>query len=149
MIERDEETYPIIGAAMTVHREFGSGFLEAVYQEALERELDCKQSVFRRSHVNSSINSQAFFENLMRFSIQCVKIPFERGRELPIVYRGVPVKAYYKADFVCFSSVIVGLKALQQITDIEESQVIPQAVGFSIGSNGFKHEFRKLFSKIG
>ena len=80
---RDKDTYAIIGAAMTVHRELGCGFLEAVYQEALEREL------------------------------QCVKIPFKREKELPIVYRGVPLKAYYKVDFVCFSNVIVELKALQ------------------------------------
>lgn len=92
--KRDAETYAIIGAAMTVHQELGSGFLEAVYQEAMEREL------------------------------QIQAVPYEREVELPVFYRGARLKTWYKADFVCFNAIIVELKALQQLSGTEEAQVI-------------------------
>jgi len=92
--ERDPETYAIIGAAIRVHSELGCGFLEAVYQEALEIE-------FKNSNV-----------------------PYEREKKLPVFYQNNRLQAYYETDFVCYGSVIVELKALLKLTGMEEAQVI-------------------------
>ncbi|MBI4164902.1 MAG: GxxExxY protein [Acidobacteria bacterium] len=92
--KRDPRTYGIIGAAMEVHRVLGCGFLEAVYQESLALEL-----------ADSTI-------------------PFRREVELPLTYKGHRLAPSYRADFVCFESVIVELKALSVPTGIEEAQIL-------------------------
>lgn len=93
-MNRDEQTFEIIGAAMVVHRELGHGFLEAVYQEALELEF---------KHAG---------------------IPALREVELPIRYRGELLTTGYRADFLCYETVIVELKAIERITSREESQLL-------------------------
>ena len=93
-MERDEQKYSIIGAAMTVHRELGNGFLEAVYQEALEVEL---------GHAG---------------------IPFLREVELPVSYRGKQLTVGYRADFLCYGTVIVELKAIERMGSREEAQLL-------------------------
>ncbi|MHC4873555.1 MAG: GxxExxY protein [Planctomycetota bacterium] len=94
MLERDKETYAVIGAAMSVHKELGNSFLEAVYQEALEHEL------------------------------QLLNIPFEREKKLPVIYKDETLNTFYKADFICFDSVIVELKAANTLTGSDESQTL-------------------------
>ncbi|MCH8048331.1 MAG: GxxExxY protein [Planctomycetes bacterium] len=92
--QRDAQTFAIIGACMAVHSELGPGFLEAVYQEALAIELEERN------------------------------VPFEREKHLPIFYRGRQLKTHYQADFVCYASVIVELKALSSLEGVHQAQVI-------------------------
>jgi GxxExxY protein len=92
--EQDPETFTIIGAAMAVRRELGCGFLETVYQEALGKEL-----------------------------ISC-KVPHIKEQELPVYYRGERLNPFYKADFICFGSVIIEIKALKNLSGTEEAQII-------------------------
>jgi GxxExxY protein len=104
-VRRDPRTHNIIGAAMKVHGELGSGFLEPVYHEALKIE---------------------FAE---------VPIPFEHEVELPVFYKGQRLKTIYRADFVCYGSIIVEIKALDQLTGVERSQILNylKATGCEIG----------------
>ena len=48
MIYFKQESYDIVGAAMEVYNQLGCGFLEAVYQEALEKELKLRGIPFKR-----------------------------------------------------------------------------------------------------
>ncbi len=103
--EQDPRTYAIIGVAMEVHKQLGLGFLEPVYQEAMAIELGL------------------------------VKIPFQKEVDLSVVYKGQKLKTFYKADLLCFESVIVELKALSELSSVHEAQVLNylKATGLSVG----------------
>lgn len=94
ILEKDPRTHAIIGAAMEVHRLLGPGFLEAVYQEALELEL------IERG------------------------VPFQPQVQLPVIFKGKTLSAVYRADLLCFGEVIVEIKAIARLTSVEESQII-------------------------
>ena len=99
------ESYAIRGAAMKVYNTLGCGFLEAVYQEALEIELDKRH------------------------------IPYEREKELEICYDGIKLGKRYVADFVCYDKIILELKAVKELDDSHRSQLYNylKATGFKLG----------------
>lgn len=100
-----DEVYAIVGAAMEVSNVLGCGFLEAVYQEALEMELG---------------------ERL---------IPFVRQVEIGIIYKGKELAKKYVPDLICFGQVIVEIKALKQLSSIEDAQLLNylKATGKPVG----------------
>jgi GxxExxY protein len=89
-----QEVYEIVGAALEVYSKLGRGFLEPVYQETMELELNHRG------------------------------IPFEAKKELFIRYKEHLLKKTYEPDFVCFGQVIVELKALDRLSSKEECQLL-------------------------
>jgi GxxExxY protein len=100
-----DEVYAIVGAAMEVHNELKDGFLEPVYQEALEIEL-----------------------------AKC-DIPFTPQQEIPIQYKNLLLKKTYVADFIAFEKIIVEIKAIDYLTGREEAQLLNylKASGIELG----------------
>ncbi len=99
------ETYKIIGAAMEVHRTLGLGFVESVYQEAMEIELE-KQN-----------------------------IPFIPQKKIQIRYKDVLLNQYFVADLFCYDKIIVELKAVSTVLPEHEAQIINyiHATGMKLG----------------
>ena len=89
-----EEVFEIVGAAIEVHKEMGKGFLEPVYQESLEIELESR------------------------------KILFESQKRLKLFYKNIELKKEYIPDFICFDKIVVEIKALDILTGIESSQIL-------------------------
>lgn len=100
-----EEVYAIIGAAMEVYNNLGPGFLEAVYQEAMEIETAAR------------------------------KIPTLPEQKLFIDYKGSPLKKFYEADLICFEKIIVEIKVLDKLSSREEAQILNylKATGMKVG----------------
>ena len=100
-----DESFAIQGAVFEVYREMGSGFLEAVYQECLERE-------FHRAGV-----------------------PFRSSVALELFYKGESLVQQYKPDFICYDKIIVELKAVKDLTPEHRAQVFNylKATGMRLG----------------
>jgi GxxExxY protein len=87
-------TGKVLGAAMEVHAELGCGFLEAIYQEAFEHELKLR------------------------------RIAFIRQKPHRVIYKDIVLRHPYIPDLILEEKVVVDLKAIREISPIEESQMI-------------------------
>ncbi|MDR1469032.1 MAG: GxxExxY protein [Spirochaetaceae bacterium] len=112
------ETYSIIGAAIEVHKELGAGFLESVYQEALEKEFILRE------------------------------IPFKREASINIFYKGEVLRKTYIADFICYDKIILELKALSALTNEHFAQILNYLIAtqtkigllINFGKNSLEHK---------
>lgn len=77
MVVYADEAYALLGACFEVYNRMGCGFLEAVYQECLEIELEYRG------------------------------IPFTAQPELKLNYRKKELKQRYKPDFICYDKIIM------------------------------------------
>ena len=89
-----DEVYAIQGALYEVANTMGTGFLEEVYQECLEKELGLRG------------------------------IPFEAQKQLTLFYKGMKLQKTYRADLVCYGKIIVELKAVKTLLPEHMAQTI-------------------------
>ena len=100
-----DEVYAVVGAAIEVQKVLGLGFLEPVYQEAMEIELKLRS------------------------------VPFQAQVPLVVLYKGQELTRQYIADLVCYGQIIVELKALERLSGWEEAQLLDylKATSFPVG----------------
>ncbi len=121
-MERDPQTYAIIGAAMEVHRVLSHGFFEAVYQQALAIEFGIRE------------------------------IAFEEQPLIRLAYKDRLLRKEYSPDFICFGEIVVELKALSELTSVDEAQLLnylkatgfPRGLLLNFGAPALEHK-RRVF----
>jgi GxxExxY protein len=87
-------TEAIIGAAIEVHKELGPGLMESAYEECLCHELSNRG------------------------------LAFQRQVSLPIKYKKVKLDCGYRMDLVVENTVVLELKAVDEIHPLHEAQLL-------------------------
>lgn len=101
----EEETGRILGACFEVYKQMGCGFLESVYQECLNIELESQN------------------------------IPTSAQKEIALCYKGRHLSQTYRPDFLCFEKIVVEIKAAAALAGEHEAQVMNylRATGLKVG----------------
>lgn len=92
--EVNDIAYRIVGSAIEVHKELGPGLLENIYEESLVLELE----------------------------LNGLKV--KRQLEVPVQYKGVPLKSNYRIDLLVEDLIIVELKAVEEISPVFQAQLL-------------------------
>ena len=119
-----DESYAIIGACMAIYKEKGCGFLEPVYHECLEIELELQG------------------------------IPFQSKAPQTLQYRGRNLVQTFTPDFVCYDKIIGEIKAVSALADEHRAQLLNylSATGCKLGllvNLGYypRMEYERLLSR--
>jgi GxxExxY protein len=100
-----EESYAIIGAGFEVYKDKGCGFLDPVYHECLEIELELR------------------------------RIPSLSKPPQTLQYRGRTLLQTFSPDFICYEKIILEIKAVSVLCDEHRAQVLNylSATGCKLG----------------
>jgi GxxExxY protein len=100
-----DESYKIIGCCLEVYNVLGKGFLEVIYKDALEIEF------------------------------QLNNIPYSREKNFEVIYKGIPTKRKYNADFIVYDKIILEVKAFKSISNDNLLQTMNylKVTGFKLG----------------
>lgn len=94
MIDLNDLSYNIIGAAYRIHRKLGPGLLESTYEVCLAYELK-KMNIF-----------------------------FERQKHLPVVYNEIKLDAGYRIDLLVENAIIIEIKSMDGIAPVHVAQLL-------------------------
>lgn len=116
-----EESYKIVGACFEVYTDKGVGFHEPIYHECLGIE----------------------------FGLQ--KIPAISKPKQEVAYKGMKLVQTFEPDYICYSKIIVELKAVAELLNEHRSQILNylKATGFQLGLLiNFGHSPRLQYERI-
>ena len=90
----EQESNLVLGACFEVFKDKGAGYLESVYHECLKIEFGLRG------------------------------IPFLSKEKLPLSYKGVKLDSTFEPDFMCFSQIILEIKAISKLEVIHRAKVL-------------------------
>ena len=94
IVDSNQLSNKIIGAAIEVHKALGPGLLESAYEECLCQELELRG------------------------------LHYERQKPLPVVYKGNKLDCGYRLDVVVENAIVLELKSCEKIEPIYEAQIL-------------------------